>query len=85
VTSWLNPTAILIGALFVVFSPISPPCTSRPTRLRLGKQELELDFRVRASPLASSAGALALAGLLVVRQDSPRPSGTASPTEPASP
>jgi cytochrome d ubiquinol oxidase subunit II len=70
VTSWLNPTAILIGALFVVFSAYLAAVYLAADAVRLGERDLELDFRARALTTGVVAGALALAGLLVVRQDS---------------
>jgi cytochrome d ubiquinol oxidase subunit II len=71
VTSWLNPTAILIGALFVVFSAYLAAVYLAADAVRLGEHDLEVDFRVRALAAGVVAGGLALAGLLVVRQDSP--------------
>jgi len=69
VTSWLNPTAILIGALFVVFSAYLAAVYLAADARRLGEHALELDFRMRALATGIVAGALALAGLLVVRED----------------
>jgi cytochrome d ubiquinol oxidase subunit II len=69
VTSWLNPTAIFIGALFVAFSAYLTAVYLAADARRLGERELEHDFRVRALATGVAAGALALAGLLVVRQD----------------
>jgi cytochrome d ubiquinol oxidase subunit II len=70
-SSWLNPTSILIGILAVVFSAYLAAVYLAADTLRLGEHELELDFRVRALAAGVVAGGLALAGLLVVRQDSP--------------
>jgi cytochrome bd ubiquinol oxidase subunit II len=69
VTSWLNPTAILIGALFVAFAAYLASVYLAADARRLGERELERDFRARALASGVVAGALALAGLVVVRQD----------------
>jgi cytochrome d ubiquinol oxidase subunit II len=69
VTSWLNPTSILIGALTVVFSAYLAAVYLAADARRRGTRALELDFRTRALAAGVVAGALALAGLLVVRAD----------------
>jgi cytochrome bd ubiquinol oxidase subunit II len=69
VTSWLNPTAILIGALMVAFSAYLAAVYLAADARRLGERTLELDFRTRALATGVVAGALAFAGLLVVRHD----------------
>jgi cytochrome d ubiquinol oxidase subunit II len=69
VTSWLNPSAILIGALMVAFSGYLTAVYLAADARRLGKRALERDFRRRALLAGLIAGALALAGLLVVRHD----------------
>jgi len=69
VTSWLNPTSILIGALTVVFSCYLAAVYLAADAHRLGERSLELDFRARALATGVVAGALALGGLLVVRHD----------------
>jgi cytochrome d ubiquinol oxidase subunit II len=69
VTSWLNPTGILIGALMIAFSAYLAAVYLAADARRLDEQELALDFRARALGSAVVAGALAFAGLLVVRYD----------------
>jgi cytochrome d ubiquinol oxidase subunit II len=69
VTSWLNPTAILIGALTVAFSCYLAAVYLAADAHRLGERTLERDFRARALAAGLVAGALAFGGLLVVRHD----------------
>jgi cytochrome d ubiquinol oxidase subunit II len=69
VTSWLNPTAILIGALTVAFSGYLAAIYLAADAHRLGERTLEFDFRARALAIGVVAGALAFGGLLVVRHD----------------
>jgi len=69
VASWLNPTSLLIGALAVATSAYLAAVYLAADARRLGERTLELDFRARALWAAIVAGALALAGLVVVRDD----------------
>ncbi|MDX6453568.1 MAG: cytochrome bd ubiquinol oxidase subunit [Gaiellaceae bacterium] len=69
VRSWLNGTSILIGVLTVVFSAYLAAVYLAADARRLGEQALELDFRARALAAGVVAGALALAGLVVVHHD----------------
>ncbi len=69
VTSWLNPTGILIGTLMVVFCGYLAAVYLAADAKRSGVQALELDFRARALVAGGVAGALALAGLPVIRHD----------------
>jgi cytochrome d ubiquinol oxidase subunit II len=69
VTSWLNATSILIGSMTVAFSAYVAAVYLAADAHRLGEKALELDFRTRALASGVVAGALALAGLLVVRSD----------------
>ncbi len=71
VTSWLNPTSVLIGALAVATGGYLAAVYLAADAHRLGARTLELDFRTRALTSGLCAGALALAGLLVVRYDAP--------------
>jgi cytochrome d ubiquinol oxidase subunit II len=71
VTSWLNPTSVLIGALAVAIGGYLAAVYLAADAHRLGERTLELDFRARALRSGLCAGALALAGLLVVRYDAP--------------
>jgi cytochrome bd ubiquinol oxidase subunit II len=69
VASWLNPTSLLIGALAIATSAYLAAVYLAADARRLGERTLELDFRARALWAAIVAGALALAGLVVVRDD----------------
>ena len=70
-TSWLNPTSVLIGALAVAAGAYLAAVYLAADARRLGEAALERDFRARALAAGIVAGALALAGLLVVREDVP--------------
>jgi cytochrome bd ubiquinol oxidase subunit II len=69
VTSWLNPLSLLVGALFVATGAYLAAVFLISDARRLGDVELEHDFRVRALVGALAAGALALAGIFVLRDD----------------
>jgi cytochrome bd ubiquinol oxidase subunit II len=68
-TSWLNPTSVVIGALAVATGGYLAAVYLAADAHRLGERTLEVDFRVRALASGLCAGALALAGLVVVRSD----------------
>jgi cytochrome d ubiquinol oxidase subunit II len=70
-TSWLNPTSVVIGTLAVATSSYLAAVYLAADARRLGHRELEHDFRSRALWAGAVTGALALAGLLVVRLDAP--------------
>jgi cytochrome d ubiquinol oxidase subunit II len=69
ITSWLNPVSITVGVLAVAFSAYLAAVYLAGDARRLAEPSLERDFRVRALAAGVVAGALALAGLLVVRAD----------------
>ena len=69
ITSWLNPTSILIGLLAVVFSAYLAAVYLAADAARRGETDLVEAFRVRALGAGASAGGLALAGLIVVHAD----------------
>ena len=69
VASWLNPTSIFIGALAIATSSYLGAVYLAADAQRLREPTLEHDFRARALFAAVVAGALALGGLLVVRDD----------------
>jgi cytochrome d ubiquinol oxidase subunit II len=71
VSSWLNPTSILIGALAVVTSAYLAAVYLTADAARLGEAELRQDFRRRAVIAGLVAGAMAVAGLVVIRSDVP--------------
>jgi cytochrome bd ubiquinol oxidase subunit II len=69
VTSWLNPVSLLAGVLAVAFSGYLAAVYLAADAHRLAEPTLERDFRARALTAGVVAGALALAGLLVVRAE----------------
>jgi cytochrome bd ubiquinol oxidase subunit II len=71
VTSWLNPTSIVLGVLAVVTGGYLAAVYLAADAHQLGEGDLERDFRDRALGAGLCAGALAFAGLLVVRSDAP--------------
>jgi cytochrome d ubiquinol oxidase subunit II len=71
ITSWLNPTSVVLGVLAVAISGYLAAVYLAADAHRLGERTLEQDFRARALISGLCAGALALAGLLVVRSDAP--------------
>jgi cytochrome d ubiquinol oxidase subunit II len=68
-TSWLHPTSILIGVLAVATSAYLAAVYLAADAGRLRERGLELDFRTRALGAGIVAGAIAFAGLVVVRFD----------------
>ena len=69
VSSWLNPLSLLVGALFVATSAYLAAVFLVSDARRLGDAELERWFRVRALGAAVVAGAIAFAGIFVLRDD----------------
>jgi len=67
VTSWLAPAPVLIGALAVVFSGYLAAVFLAADCVRYGENSLAAGFRRRALLAGVLCGALALAGLLVMR------------------
>jgi cytochrome bd ubiquinol oxidase subunit II len=68
-SSWLNPTSIVIGALAVASSAYLAAVYLAADAVRLERPELARAFRARALGAGVVAGALAVAGLIVVRSD----------------
>lgn len=71
-SSWLNPTSMLIGLLSVAFSAYLAAVYLAADAERHGQAELAEAFRRRALGSGAGAGALAIAGLLVIHGDDPR-------------
>jgi len=71
ITSWLNPVSVLAGVLAVAFSGYLAAVYLAADARRLAERSLVHDFRVRALVSGVVAGALALAGLLVIRALAP--------------
>jgi cytochrome d ubiquinol oxidase subunit II len=72
VTSWLNETSILIGVLFVAAAAHLAAVYLAADAARLRQPELVAAFRLRALATGVLAGAVSLAGLVVVRDDARR-------------
>jgi cytochrome bd ubiquinol oxidase subunit II len=71
-SSWLNPTSILIGVVAVSACAYLAAVYLAADAARRGERELEDEFRVRALGTGVVAGALALAGVAVLRSDAHR-------------
>src|SRR5215475_8421538 len=71
VTSWLNPVSVQAGVLAVAFSGYLAAVYLAADAQRLAERDLVHDFRIRALASGVVAGALALAGLLVIRVSAP--------------
>jgi cytochrome d ubiquinol oxidase subunit II len=71
-TSWVNPTSILGGVLAVVVCAYLAAVFLVAEANRRGLPGLEAYFRTRALAAGLAAGAVALAGIWVLRADSPR-------------
>jgi cytochrome d ubiquinol oxidase subunit II len=71
ITSWLNPTSILIGALAVVFCAYLAAVYLSADAVRRGEADLVAPFRTRALAAGTLAGALSIGGLIVLHNDVP--------------
>jgi cytochrome d ubiquinol oxidase subunit II len=69
ITSWLNPTSILIGALAVVYCAYLAGVYLCADAVRRGETELVAPFRTRALAAGAIAGALSIGGLIVLHGD----------------
>jgi cytochrome bd ubiquinol oxidase subunit II len=69
ITSWLNPTSLLVGTLAVAFAAYTAAVYLAGDAARVGKPALVRAFRVRALAAGIVAGALALGGLAVLHAD----------------
>lgn len=69
--SWLNPTAFLGGTMAVVVCAYLSAVFLTADAHRLSTPHLVMTFRTRALTAAAVAGALALGGIAVIRQDAP--------------
>jgi cytochrome bd ubiquinol oxidase subunit II len=68
-SSWLNPTSIFVGILAVASGAYLAAVYLSADARRLGDDDLERRFRARAIGSGIVAGALAVAGLIVVHHD----------------
>jgi len=71
VTSWLNPVSLVIGALFVATSAYVSAVFLASDARRAHAPDLVHYFTVRALGAALVAGALAIAGIVVLHADAP--------------
>ena len=69
ISSWLNVTSVLIGALFVATSAYLAAVFLVSDARRAGAADLEHYFTTRAIGAAIAAGALAVAGLFALHAD----------------
>jgi cytochrome d ubiquinol oxidase subunit II len=70
-SSWLNPTSILVGVLAVASSAYLAAVYLSADAARRDERGLVRAFRARALGAGVVAGAIALAGILVIRSDAP--------------
>jgi len=68
-STWLNPTSILVGVLAVALCAYLAAVYLAADARRLGEEELEGYFRGRSLAAGAVAGALAVAGVFVIRSD----------------
>jgi cytochrome bd ubiquinol oxidase subunit II len=68
-SSWLNPTSIFVGLLAVASGAYLAAVYLSADARRLGDVDLERQFRARALGSGVMAGALAVAGLVVIHDD----------------
>src|SRR3954469_12456946 len=71
VTSWCNPTSVLGGALAVVVCAFLAAVYLAADARRRDRDALAAGFRLRALVMGIVAGAMALAGVFVLRSDAP--------------
>jgi len=69
ISSWLNPTGILVGALAVITGAYLSSVYLAGDSVRTGLPDLARAFRTRALIAGVAAGVLAIGGLLVLRED----------------
>ena len=69
ITSWLNPVSLVIGALFVATGAYLAAVFLVSDARRAGAPDLEAYFSARALGTGLAAGVVAIAGILVLRDD----------------
>jgi cytochrome d ubiquinol oxidase subunit II len=69
ISSWLSPTGILVGVLAVVTGAYLAAVYMAGDSVRAGLPDLERAFRARALIAGVAAGAVAIGGLFVLRED----------------
>lgn len=70
-TSWFNPTSILVGVLAVAVGAFVAAVYLSADAVRLAQPDLERAFRARALGAGALTGAIALGALAVLRVDAP--------------
>jgi cytochrome bd ubiquinol oxidase subunit II len=70
-SSWLNPTGVLVGALAVLTGAYLAAVYMAADSVRAGLPDLERAFRARALGSGLAAGAVAIGGLAVLNSDAP--------------
>ena len=68
-SSWLNPTSLLVGVLAVATSAYIAAVFLAADAARIADRDLERRFRTRALGAGILAGAIAIAGVAVLRSD----------------
>ncbi|HEV7789032.1 MAG TPA: cytochrome d ubiquinol oxidase subunit II [Pseudonocardia sp.] len=71
ITSWLNPTSILVGVLAVLVAAFLAAVYLCSDAVRIGEPELARRFRARAVGTGLITGAVSLVGLAVLHTDAP--------------
>jgi cytochrome bd ubiquinol oxidase subunit II len=69
ITSWLNPTGILVGALAVITGAYLAAVYMAGDSVRAGLPDMQRAFRARALIAGVAAGVVAIGGLIVLRDD----------------
>jgi cytochrome bd ubiquinol oxidase subunit II len=69
ITSWLNPTGILVGALAVITGAYLAAVYLAGDSVRAGLPDMQRAFRARALIAGVAAGIVAIGGLFVLRDD----------------
>jgi cytochrome bd ubiquinol oxidase subunit II len=69
ISSWTGPISILIGVLALATSAYLAAVFLAADAARLGERDLQASFRTRALVAGITAGAIALAGLVVLHAD----------------
>ena len=68
-TSWINPTSVLVGSLAVASAAYTAAVYLAGDATRAGMSDLARSFRKRALVSGAIAGAIAIAGPLVLHED----------------
>jgi cytochrome d ubiquinol oxidase subunit II len=72
ISSWLNPTGILVGVLAVITGAYLAAVYMAGDSVRAGLPDMQRAFRARALIAGVAAGAVAIGGLIVLRDDARR-------------